>query len=124
EARRIGQVSRGGRVRLIVLGAAVACLLVGLHQLPQILTATDLGRPPSMIVNDTPATVVVGRCTAGCSATTGRVALRPGQSLRVGAAARSNVWAIEDNDGARLGCLTATSGAERLAVSSAGPCRS
>jgi hypothetical protein len=116
-------VSRGGRVRLIVLGAAVACLLVGLHQLPQILTATDLGRPPATIVNDTSATVVVGRCTAGCSGTTARVALRPHESLRVGAAG-ANVWAIEDNDGARLGCLTAISGAERLAVSSAGPCQS
>jgi hypothetical protein len=117
-------VSRGGRVRLIILGAAVACLLVGLHQLPQILTGTDLGRPPTTIVNDTPATVVVGRCTAGCTDTSDRVSLRPHQSLRVGAAARPNVWAIEDNDGVRLGCLTATSSAEPLAVSSAGPCQS
>ena len=116
-------MSRAGRVRLVVLGAAVACLLVGLHQLPQILTATELGRPPAVIVNDTSGPVVVGRCTAGCRDTTGRVALSSGESLRVGAG-RPSVWTIEDNDGARLGCLTAGSSTERLAVSGAGPCPS
>jgi hypothetical protein len=116
-------MSRVGLVRLIVLGAAVACVLVALRLLPQTQTATDLGHPPAMIVNDTSATVVVAHCGAGCAGTSGSVTLRPGQSLRVGVTARADDWAIEDNEGTRLGCLTATSSAERLAVSEAGPCR-
>jgi len=106
-------------VRLLILGAAVLCALIGFRVLPAVSAPADLGPRPAVIVNDSQAPVQVVRCAGPCPAT-GGVTLASGQELRAGPPGAR--WRVEDALGAPLGCLVATSAGQRLLVSRASPC--
>jgi hypothetical protein len=108
-------------VPLLLLAAAVVCVLVALRVLPYISLPADVGQPAAVIANDTTAPVVVSRCSTACVAGSARVTLRPGQDLRAGPPG-TTTWLVEDERGRRVGCLMAMTSGERLLVSRAGPC--
>jgi hypothetical protein len=112
-------VTRSGQLRLLLLGAAVVCALVGVRLLPAISTPDNLGPRPAVIVNDLGDSVVAVHCNVTCP-TAGGTTLAPGQELRAGPAAAR--WRVDDALGTPLGCLTAISAGERLLVSHAVPC--
>jgi hypothetical protein len=112
-------VTRSGQLRLLLLGAAVVCVLIGVRLLPALSTPDNLGPRPAVIVNDLGGAVAVVHCDATCPAG-GGTRLAPAEELRAGPAGAR--WRVDDALGAPLGCLTATSAGERLLVSHAVPC--
>jgi hypothetical protein len=112
-------VTRSGQLRLLLLGAAVVCALIGVRFLPAVSTADNLSPRPAVIVNDLGDAVVVVHCDATCPAGRG-TRLAPAQELRAGPAGAR--WRVDDALGAPVGCLRATSAGERLLVSRAVPC--
>jgi hypothetical protein len=113
-------VTRSGLVRVLLFGAAIVCVLIGVRLLPAISTPNSLGPRPALIVNDTAGAVVVAHCYQTCPAVGTTVA--PAQELRAGPPGAR--WRVEDGSGATLGCLTAAGAGERLLVSHAVPCPS
>ena len=113
-------MTRSGLVRVLLLGAAIVCALIGVRLLPAISTPNSLGPRPAVIVNDTAGAVVVAHCSQTCPA--GGATVAPAQELRAGPPGA--LWRVEDASGAALGCLTATGVGERLLVSHAVPCPS
>ncbi len=113
-------MTRSGLVRVLLLGAAVACVLIGVRLLPAISTPDSLGPRPAVIVNDSTGAVLVAHCDQTCPA--GGTTVAPAQELRAGPPGAR--WRVEDGSGATLGCLTATVAGERLLVSHAVPCPS
>lgn len=116
-----GKVARTGVVRLLILGVAAVCVLIGLRLLPAVSPPGDLGPRPAVIVNDSGAPVLLVHCDGSCPAT-GGTALAPAQELRAGPPGAR--WQVEDALGAPLGCLMATAAGQRLLVSTAHPCPS
>ena len=108
-------------MRLLILGAAVVCALIGVRLLPAVAPPGDLGPRPAAIFNDSAAPVLVVHCDASCPAT-GGTTLAPAQELRAGPPGAR--WRVEDALGAPLGCLVATSPGQRLLVTQARPCAS
>jgi hypothetical protein len=112
-------VTRSGRLRLLLLGAAVVCALIAVRLLPAVATPDTLGPRPALIVNDWSNAVFVVHCSATCPAG-GGTALAPGQELRAGPPGAR--WRVDDALGVPLGCLAATAAGERLLVSHARTC--
>jgi hypothetical protein len=112
-------VTRSGALRLLVLGAAVVCALIGIRLLPAVATPDNLGPRPAVIVNDLGGPVVVVHCNRTCPAG-GGTTVAPAQELRAGPPGAR--WRVEDALGASIGCLRATTAGERLLASHAGPC--
>lgn len=106
---------------LLLVAAAVACVLIALRLIPAIPLLADVGPQPAVIVNDYRATVVVRHCAATCATTTGVATLPAGRELKAGAPS-SDPWLIEDSSGRPIGCLTVTAAGQRLSVSHAGSC--
>jgi hypothetical protein len=100
-------VKSRGALRLVLLGAAAACVLAALRLTPAIRTGSEVGVQPSAIVNDTAAPVLVARCVHGCADPDQPVELVPGHSLRLGATSGPLEWLIESRAGDRIGCLAA-----------------
>lgn len=113
-------MTRSGLVRVLLLGSAIVCALIGVRLLPAISTPNSLGPRPAVIVNDTAGAVVVAHCSQTCPA--GGATVAPAQELRAGPPGA--LWRVEDASGTALGCLTATGVGERLLVSHAVPCPS
>jgi hypothetical protein len=109
-------VTRSGLLRLLLLGAAVICVLIGVRLLPAISTPDTLGPPSAVIVNDTAREVLVVHCGSSCTAK-GGTRIAPAQQLPAGPMGAR--WQVEDSFGAPLGCLTVNSPGERLLVSRA-----
>jgi len=102
-----------------MLAAAAACVLVALRVLPAISPPSDLGPPPTVIVNDTSGAVVAVHCVDVCP-TGGGAAIRPGSELRAGPP--RGRWEIRAPTGTVVGCLAAHRAGERMRVSQAPPC--
>jgi len=112
-------VARPRLVRLLLLAGVAVCVLVAVGLLPAFAFLSDLAQPPAVLVNDTPAAVVVAHCAGSCPATGGQP-LKPGAELRAGPP--GSRWVAREADGGLLGCLTARTAGEHLAVSRAVPC--
>src|SRR5207245_8263746 len=114
-----------GALRLVLLAAAAACLLVAIRLIPAIRTGSELGLQPAAIVNDTTAPVLVARCVRTCAHPDQGVEVVPGHSLRAGATPGQVEWLIESQAGDRIGCLAPpppSHAPATLRVSRAGPC--
>jgi hypothetical protein len=102
-----------------MLAAAAGCVLVALRVLPTISPPSDLGPPPTVIVNDTAAAVVAVHCVGACPSGDGAT-IQPGSEHRAGPP--SGRWEIRAASGALVGCLAAHRAGERMMVSQAPPC--
>jgi hypothetical protein len=112
-------MARPRLVRLLLLAGVAACVLVALGLLPTFAFLSDLAQPPAVLLNDTSAAVVMAHCTGTCPVT-GGLTLAPGGALRAGPV--GSRWVARDADGGLLGCLTARTAGQRLAISRAEPC--
>ena len=113
-------MSQVGLLRLVLVSAAAACLLIAFGILPAVFQPGDLGRRPAVIVNDSDASVVVVHCFDFCPVA-GGTTIPPAQQLRAGPPGAR--WRVADTFGVPLGCLTATPAGQRLLVSKVAPCR-
>jgi hypothetical protein len=113
-------MTRSGLVRVLLLGSAIVCALIGVRLVPAISTPDSLGPRPAVIVNDTTAAVLIAHCSQSCPA--GGSSVAPARELPAGPPGAR--WRVEDASGVPLGCLTATGVGERLLVSHAVPCPS
>ena len=106
---------------LLLVAAAVACVLIALRVIPAIPLLADVGPQPAILVNDTGRTIVVRHCAATCATATGSATVPAGRELKAGSPS-SQPWLIEDSSGRTIGCLSVTAAGQRLSASHASPC--
>jgi hypothetical protein len=110
-------VPRRALTRLVLLLAALGCVLVALRVLPAVSAPSEVR--PAVIVNDTANAVVAVHCGARCPTGNG-VTIEPGRELRAGPPPTR--WQLRTPAGEALGCVSGTSPGQRLPVTQATPC--
>ena len=108
---------RAALTRLVLLVAALGCVLIALRVLPAVSVPSEL--QPAVIANDTESPVVAVRCGARCPSGNG-VTIEPGRELRAGPPPTR--WQLRTPAGEVLGCVSGTRPGQRLLVTQVSPC--